>query len=86
MVDIKRLEKLKKFRAELKIKEVDVDANKNADMKVDDLRCAGCGFLDDYKEFKRRGEMTICSRCNGSEIFDFYGLPYNHDDAKRRKR
>jgi predicted Zn-ribbon and HTH transcriptional regulator len=77
------IEKLKKFRAELPKTKVEPLVNL---MGQNDLTCTGCGYTSDYKDFKSRGQMTLCPQCKSDEINDFYGLPYNPADAKGKRR
>jgi hypothetical protein len=78
-----RIDKLKKFRAELPIEKVEAP---DKPMRQNDLTCTACGLTTDYKGFKVRGRITTCSNCGSDEINDFYGLPYNRDESKRRNR
>jgi predicted Zn-ribbon and HTH transcriptional regulator len=77
-----RIDKLKKYRAEL----VTDEMKPTKPMGQNDLSCTACGLTTDYNDFTKRGQITSCPNCKSDEINDFYGLPYNRAESKRRNR
>jgi len=57
----------------------------NRAMKKDDLSC-GCGFMDDFDCFKRRGNKSICPTCGSSDLTDYFGLYFNKEEAVKKGR
>lgn len=73
--------KLESLRNKLKVQEPVTPLA----MKKDDLKC-GCGFMDDYAGFNRRGNRMACPTCGSFDLTDYFGLYFNKEETGRKGR